>query len=222
MTTALRRFLPEFEAPSRARLPVPAWKLLDRAPPASALVEAEPEPLAEAAEPEPARDPLAEAVAAALAEAERHHAAALAQHAARAAAELAEARASWVADEGRVFAEQFAKAATAAGDGIADAVASLLEPFLEEAIRHAAVAELRQAVSDLVASGAGGRIAVSGPQDLLDGLAAALDRSGTSADRLDLTPSQAVEVAIMADSSVVRTRLGDWMGALRRRLEVQS
>ena len=95
-------------------------------------------------------DPVAEAVAAALAEAEAAHAAALAAAAERHAADLAEARLRWAADEGRSLAEGFRAAIAALEEALAEGAGAVLEPLIGEALRVAAVAELRRAIGDLV------------------------------------------------------------------------
>ena len=210
--SALHRFLVEFDL-DRPTLPRGAWPLLGRE---VLPVEIEPETVPD--DPEPAVDLVAEAVAAALAEADAAHAAALAALAERHAAERDEARAAWAAAEGEALADGLRAGCAALEAALADGVAAALEPLLDEALRIAAVAQLRDAIGDLVLAGTGGTIAVAGPQDLLDGLRASLSRVGIAEDGIRFAPSEAAEVTVKADNSTIETRLEAWASALRRRM----
>ena len=163
-------------------------------------------------------DRIAEAVAAALADAEALPAAALAAAAEQHAADLAEARLRWVADEGQVLATGFKAAVAALEEALAEGAGTVLEPLIGETLRVAAVAELRQAIGDLVLSGTGGRIAVTGPEDLLDAVRAALAGAGTDSGGLDFSAAETAEVTITCDTSTIETRLGAWGRTLQRRL----
>ncbi|RYC30486.1 hypothetical protein D3273_18285 [Lichenibacterium minor] len=210
--SALHRFLVEFDL-DRPTLPRGAWPLLGRE---VLPVEIEPETVPD--DPEPAVDLVAEAVAAALAEADAAHAAALAALAERHAAERDEARAAWAAAEGEALADGLRAGCAALEAALADGVAAALEPLLDEALRIAAVAQLRDAIGDLVLAGTGGTIAVAGPQDLLDSLRASLSRVGIAEDGIRFAPSKAAEVTVKADNSTIETRLEAWASALRRRM----
>ncbi|MGI3904054.1 MAG: hypothetical protein ACRYGP_23140 [Janthinobacterium lividum] len=225
--SALHRFLVEFDLDGPTT-PRGAWPLLGRdpAPPAAANSEAGPlggptdvfgsatDDLAESLW----ADPVAEAVAAALAEAEVAHAAALAAADDRHAAQLAEARLCWAADEGRVLAEGLQAAVATLEQTLAEGVGAAIEPLIGETLRVAAVAELRRAVGDLVLCGSGSRIAVSGPADLLEALQAALAEAGTELRGLDFTAAHATEVTVTSDTSTIETRLGAWARTLQSRL----
>lgn len=163
-------------------------------------------------------DPVAEAVAAALAEAEATHEAALAAADERHAADLAEARLRWAADEGQVLAEGFRAAMAALEETLAEGAGAALEPLIGEALRVAAVTELRRAIGDLVLCGTGSRIAVSGPADLVAALQAALAEAGTEIRTLDFTESETAEVSVTSDASTIDTRLDAWARTLQLRL----
>ena len=163
-------------------------------------------------------DPVAEAVAAALAEAETAHAAALEALGERQAAELAEARARWIAEETVPLANGFRQALASLEETLADAAGAALEPLVGEALRLVAVRETRAAISDLVTAGLGGRIAVSGPADLVDALAVALSDAGIDTAAIDITHGHTAEISVVADNSAIETRLGAVTDALQRRL----
>ncbi len=167
-------------------------------------------------------DPMAEPVGEAPPGAGEALSAALADLAERHAAEIAELRAVWTAEQAIVLADGFRTALQAVEDGLAEAAGAVLEPLIGPALRVAAVADLRTAIGDLVLSGTGGRLAVAGPADLLDAVAAALGEAGVDASGLDFTPSEAVEVSVTADNSAIETRLGAWARMLQRRLEDRS
>ena len=171
---------------------------------------------------EPPVDPVAEAVAAALAEAETAHAAALEALAERHAADLVEARARWAAEEAVPLADGFRQALASLEETLGDAAGAALEPIVEEALRLVAVRELRAAITDLVTAGLGGRIAVSGPADLIDALVLALSEAGIDAAAMDITHGNTAEVSVVADNSAIETRLGAVTEALQRRLGDRS
>ena len=171
---------------------------------------------------EPPVDPVAEAVAAALAQAETAHAAALEALAERHAADLVEARARWAAEEAVPLADGFRQALASLEETLGDAAGAALEPIVEEALRLVAVRELRAAIADLVTAGLGGRIAVSGPADLIDALVLALSEAGIDAAAMDITHGNTAEVSVVADNSAIETRLGAVTEALQRRLGDRS
>jgi hypothetical protein len=171
---------------------------------------------------EPQVDPVAEAVAAALAEAAVAQAAALEQLAERHAADLAEARARWVAEEAAPLADGFRQAMAALEETLADAAGAALEPLVGEALRLVTVRELRAAIADLVTAGLGGRIALSGQADLIDALVQALSEAGIDVGLMDIMHGDTAEVSVMADNSAIETRLGAVTDALQRRLGDRS
>ena len=174
--------------------------------------------LAEPFSPGVSSDALAEAIAEALAEAEAAHGAALAAAAEQHAADLAEARLRWAAEEGKVLAEGLRAGMAALEDAVAEGAGAVLEPLMAETLRDAAITELRKAVGDLVLSGTGGRIAVSGPQDLVEGLQAALSEAGVETAGLHFTVAETADVSVTSDTSTIETRLGAWARTLQRRL----
>jgi hypothetical protein len=97
---------------------------------------------------------------------------------------------------------------------VADALASLLEPFLVRAVQLETIARLRTALGSLLASREEAVVAVSGPADLLDALRPAFaDRPG-----LTFTASEAPDVTVVAGEAQIRSRLADWARALEATL----
>lgn len=220
--SALRRFLVDFDAlPPPSATPPSVQPAFDAEPSLGAF-EAGSDALSLDFAADSAVDSTvgsqAEAVTAALAEAEATHAAALAALSDSHAAELAEARASWSAGEGAALAEALRSAVADLGETIGEAAASALEPLLGDAARAQAVDGLRTAIADLVLAGTGGSIAVTGPDDLLASLRAALDEAGIGTDGMSFNEGETAEVVVTADNSRIETRLDAWAAALGRRL----
>ena len=222
--SALLKFLVEFEVERPGTVPEAPPDVGGELVPLDPVAELTPDlDLAlDLAPLEPQIDPVAEAVAAALAGAEVAHAAALEQLAARHVADLVEARARWVAEEAAPLAGGFRQAMAALEETLSDAAGAALEPLVGEALRLVTVRELRAAIADLVTAGLGGRIALSGQADLIDALVLALSEAGIDVGLMDVTHGDTAEVSVMADNSAIETRLGAVTDALQRRLGDRS
>ena len=213
-----------------------ALRLLVQATPPSAAapapVEAEPEHPAEdtlsspwtglkrsspTPQAEPAETP--EERAAALAEAEARgreeglaqaRAEAQVQHEAEReafAARLAEERARWCEGEAERLAEGFSAALRALDADLTQRIGRLLVPVLSDALRRRAMDELGVALGRLLAEPGQAAIRVSGPEDLLDALC---ERLGSQAEGVTFDPGAAPEVSVVADQTVMETRLAAW------------
>ena len=220
--SALLKFLVEFEVERPGTVPEAPPDVGGELVPLEPVEELGSDLALDLAPLEPQVDPVAEAVAAALAGAEVAHAAALEQLAERHAADLAEARARWVAEEAAPLADGFRQAMAALEETLSDAAGAALEPLVGEALRLVTVRELRAAIADLVTAGLGGRIALSGQADLIDALLLALSEAGIDVGLMDVTHGDTAEVSVMADNSAIETRLGAVTDALQRRLGDRS
>ncbi len=161
-------------------------------------------------EPSSADTSVAEAVAAAVATAEAgfsERIAALEEEHARA---RAEDRARWVRAEGSTLAEGFRTATAAIEEHIGEAVAAVLEPLVAGVLKGAALRELRQTIATLAASGSSAKLEVTGPEDLVEAVRAAIDADGGDTSGMTFTPSEEAEVTVTADNSTIRTRLAEW------------
>ncbi len=224
--SALRRFLVDFDAlpsaPGRTANGSPPWLPIGGAVPDFVVFEG-----LEGGAPEPASgtDPgsrsMAEAVAAALAEAEARHAAERTALETGFVERLAAERAAWVEHEAAALARALRDGYGVLEEVLAEAATAVLEPFLDEAARASAIVDLRSAISSLAVGGSGAVIAVSGPQDLLDALRKALDAAGSDMQRMSFTASDACDITVVSDSSTIRTRLGDWTRTLQDCLGVR-
>jgi hypothetical protein len=141
--------------------------------------------------------------AAALATVERK----LAEQSAQFQQQLVRERAAWAAGQGDKLAGALAAALEALESRIADAVSSILTPFVEARLRGQAVAELRAELDALLASEPEIGLSVAGPDDLLAAL-----RSRLSGQRCSVTysASETCDVSVNAGQTLLQTRLEAW------------
>ncbi|GEP03178.1 hypothetical protein [Methylobacterium oxalidis] len=227
MQAVLARHLPDFSAPGPAPAPPPParavfpvapvpnpatdtfadpWIGLTRSGPGSA--PAEPPEDREAL----LREAEARGRARGLAEAEDRRAAEEAAFAARFEAE----RRRWSETEAEALAAGFSAALRALDASLTERIARLLAPVLTDALRRRALSELGAALSRLLADPHHAAIRVSGPQDLLDGLAARLGPLGAA---VAFAPADLPEVQVSADQTVIETQLGAWTRLLSAAIE---
>ncbi|MDR7040051.1 hypothetical protein J2X36_004831 [Methylobacterium sp. BE186] len=232
MQAVLARCLPDFSgsapvppappgpAPACPTAPLPgpaidtfadAWIRVPRsasAPPASAETPEDRETLLREAEARGRALGLADA----RAEAEARRASDEAAFAARFEA----ARRRWTETEAEALAAGFSAALRALDSGLTERIARLLVPVLTDALRRRALAELGAALARLLADPHHAAIRVSGPQDLLDALAARLGPLGAS---VAFAPAALAEVQVSADQTVIETQLGAWTRLLAAAIE---
>lgn len=162
---------------------------------------------------------IAEARAEILAEAAAALEVALAEQAAdfeaRHAAELDRHRRHWAEAQAAALDDALRHGFETMEGRVADSVAHVLEPFVEEAIRAEAAADLKAAVADLLAQGTGVAARIRGPADLVEPLRAAFaDKAG-----LRFEVADAAEVTIETDDTLIRSQLGAWTDRLRTAME---
>lgn len=121
-------------------------------------------------------------------------------------ARLVEMRQAWCADEGDRLAAGFAEALQALGAGLTDRVGHLLVPVLTEALRRQAVDELARSLARILGD-VRAPVRVSGPADLLEAVAGKL---GPFEASVAFVPSDAADVSVQADQTVIETQLGAW------------
>lgn len=197
-------------APSEAAPGRPAEDTLSS--PWTGLKRSSPTPQAE-----PAETPEERAAALAVAEARgreeglaQARAEAQAQHEAEReafAARLAEERARWCEGEAERLADGFSAALRALDADLTQRIGRLLVPVLSDALRRRALDDLSVALGRLLAEPGQAAIRVSGPKDLLDALR---ERLGSQAEGMSFDPSAAPEVSVIADQTVMETRLAAW------------
>ncbi|WP_245516621.1 hypothetical protein [Methylobacterium segetis] len=132
------------------------------------------------------------------------------------AARFEAARRRWTETEAEALAAGFSAALRALDSGLTERIARLLVPVLTDALRRRALAELGAALARLLADPHHAAIRVSGPQDLLDALAARLGPLGAS---VAFAPADLAEVQVSADQTVIETQLGAWTRLLAAAIE---
>jgi hypothetical protein len=147
---------------------------------------------------------LEEGRAAAAAEAEQR----LEQQRSELEQHLAAAREAWCGEEGTRASEQI-KAGLAEIEGrVSATVEHLLRPFLAEAVRAKAIADLQTTLHDLLARKTGAMLEVSGPQPLLDALSDGLSDTGAA---IVCVPADGCEVQVRTDGSIIQTQIAEWL-----------
>jgi hypothetical protein len=129
---------------------------------------------------------------------------------------LASERRDWVAEQGERLASRIATGLNELEARIADTAARVLEPFLVEEVRGQALAEFRNAVEELVAREQGVPFSFSGPEDLLEAVRESLAHRGIAASFI---PNDTCEVRMTAGQTIIETRLGAWVGAIREAVQ---
>ena len=117
------------------------------------------------------------------------------------------ARKAWTVTEGAVLARQIAGAASSLKTDIADAVARILRPLVGQKLAEEALAKLAQEIDKLLSSEDAIHLKISGPADLVFEL------------RKNIPPNAIVtvltgdkpEVTVIANKTVIETRLGEWL-----------
>ncbi|GGG37224.1 hypothetical protein [Chelatococcus composti] len=125
--------------------------------------------------------------------------------------QLAAARAEWARNEGQVLAEAIHVAFNAMQSRLSTALARTLTPFLEQAQRERALAALADAVRTLAETTQHELIEISAADDLAAALAGHL---GDLAAAVRFVPGTGPDVRVVADDTVIETRLAEWAAEL--------
>jgi hypothetical protein len=151
---------------------------------------------------------LAEGKAAAQAEYEEG----LARQQAHSEEKLAAERERWASQEGARLADLVVAGLRKLESRIADQVAQILKPVFEAQVQRRAVAELATALEGLLSNGDLGRLTVSGSEELLHMLSAQLN---VKIANVTFNPSQASDLQIAVDETVLETRIAAWARAIQ-------
>ncbi len=139
--------------------------------------------------------------------------AALAEERVRSAIRLGEERAKWSDQQAVAIVNGFTAACGELETTIASSVARILQPFLADAVRDKAVAALVEQISALTSSSPVPVFRISGPADLLELVRAQLDAARRTG--IDYQVTDAVEVRVVVDQTVIETRVSAWMERLK-------
>jgi len=129
---------------------------------------------------------------------------------------LATERQRWAAEQGERLAEMIALRLGEIEQGVAGCVSRILQPFLVERIRAKAVEELSRSLGAMLSKGEFAKITISGPQDLLSAIEA---RVAANHPGLSFEAAEGVELTVVADDTILETRMGSWGEAIEGNAE---
>jgi len=150
----------------------------------------------------------AEALSAACAE----HVAALAQERLLFEARLAAERAKWTREESEKLNEKLALALAEIETNISGSAARALRPFLIDLLRRKAIDDLAESVGVLLGGKDHPLIEISGAKDLLDALR---EKLSDFAAAIDYAPRPSVEVKVVADQTIIDSRIEAWIERIK-------
>jgi hypothetical protein len=128
---------------------------------------------------------------------------------------IAAERLRWTTEESEQLCGEIGSAVSQLGGGVAEAVARILAPFVSEAVRAEAVAELAKATEALLSNSHDVRLRISGPGDLLEALG---ERLGDTAAGVQFVPGPVSEVRVVGGSTLIETQLRAWAERLQQAL----
>lgn len=150
-------------------------------------------------------------------EAARVEAAAEREEAQRAFEErLAAERHKWNVEQSEALAEDLTAAVQQMQETLAECVGQVLRPFVIDLLRRQMLADLVEAVTSISAAHEGIAIRIAGPADLLDCLKETLAALPLA---VDYEASEGVDVHVIADQTVIETRLQAWIDVINARSE---
>lgn len=120
-------------------------------------------------------------------------------------------RQRWAAAEAGRLADLLAAGLGNVERRVAEQVARILKPMLAGHVRARAVDQLAMHLNDLLSKGESVSISISGPQDLVSVLQTRLP---SDANGVVVTPSEAPDLIVTIDETILEARLGAWAQAI--------
>jgi len=212
MNAAIGKLLTQFDANGRTR--PPEKPKVQEAPVKPKEIRREPPSVAPAPRPEAppvslVDDAYRRGFNAGLAEGD----AKLAEERVRSAIRLGEERAKWSDQQAIAIVNGFKTAARELENDVATSVARVLQPFLADAVRDKAVADLVEQISALTSNSLMPAFRIIGPSDLLELVKARFDpERGTG---IEYQVADVAEVRVVADRTVIETQISAWLERLK-------
>lgn len=129
---------------------------------------------------------------------------------------LAAERHKWSVEQSETLTENLTAAVRQMQETLAECVGQVLRPFVIDLLRKQMLADLVEAIATISASHEGIAIRIAGPADLLDCLKETLAALPLA---VDYEASEGVDVHVIADQTVIETRLQAWIDVINARSE---
>ncbi|MBI1867129.1 MAG: hypothetical protein HYS06_02325 [Methylocystis sp.] len=121
-------------------------------------------------------------------------------------------RSMWSIEQGNRLGENFCKAISDLTANLEATLEKILEPFVVQGVREQMVGGFVAQVRTLLADRKAPVIQLSGPMDLLNAVCARLNSADVATN---VTETDEVDVKARLDSTVIETRMQEWMHYLR-------
>src|SRR5262249_12515651 len=132
----------------------------------------------------------------------------------RSAVRLGEERAKWSDQQAIAIVNGFKTACRELENDVATSVARVLQPFLVDAVRDKAIADLVERISALTSNSAMPAFRITGPSELLELVKARFDsKEGTG---IEYQAADVAEVRVVADRTVIETQISVWIERLKQ------
>jgi hypothetical protein len=141
---------------------------------------------------------------------------ALAAEKARFDREMQAERESWVDQQALQITTQLLEGLGRIEAFLSERVASILRPFVSDAMRQKTLEELEEALATVLSGGEARLLKICGPEDLLLSMK---DRMGSHGDAIEFCPGGHVEVSVVARDTTLQTQLDSWSSRLKQALE---
>lgn len=125
---------------------------------------------------------------------------------------LAAERACWASEEGERLAQATREGLEAVETRLCEQVARILQQFAEASLRIRIVDALKATLSGLLAGDRPAVVRISGPGDLV---AAMRGCAAGTAKAIEYVETDAVDVSIVADDTLIESQLDAWMSQFR-------
>lgn len=120
------------------------------------------------------------------------------------------ARRAWTEAEGAALAAQIADAASQIKSDISEAVARVLRPVAAQKLAEEALAKLAHEIEKLLSFEDAIHLKISGPEDLVFELRKHIPSNAT----VTVLAGEKPEVTVIANKTVIETRLGEWLACV--------
>jgi hypothetical protein len=121
-------------------------------------------------------------------------------------------RHKWAISTGEDLATRLAAGLKGIEDGLADAAARILRPFIEEELHRKTIAELQANLEALFSTESAVAMQISGPADVLDALREKLGEKIPAGVTFEV--SDKADVRVVTGQATIETRLAEWRAAL--------